>query len=152
MSSIGHAVDLEKCIICQEDKVDLRPQLSSTANGQKAVKRAAETREDEVTKRLCLIGDIKFSYHMNNDCYKWYTHSGKVEFLRKKKTPHQMNILSLLFLLQKHLRNPLHLGRHGANVALERRQVLILIPTHTIFHVDIVGVSQTKGYLRKIKS
>lgn len=63
--------DNDKCIICL--KVNDYPATSSE-NGRKRICEAAEIRRDVVNKRLKTIGDNKFVYHMNNECYKNYTH------------------------------------------------------------------------------
>ena len=70
------AFDGQKCIICQ--KTTSKPP-SSTENGQQKIREAASKRNDEVSKRLTLIGDGDFVYHMTNTCYKGYT-------LKLKKT------------------------------------------------------------------
>lgn len=64
-------VDLERCIVCQDEEPG---KLTSTSNGRKRIKDAAAIRKDVVTKRLRLIqDDDDFVYHMTNECYKKYT-------------------------------------------------------------------------------
>lgn len=63
-------VDSGRCIICQDGKLT---KLTSTSNGRKRIKDVATIRKDVVTKRLRLIQDDDFVYHMTNDCYKKYT-------------------------------------------------------------------------------
>ena len=65
------STDTDKCIICQT--VNAYPATSSE-NGRKRIREAAEIRKDVVNKRLKTIGDSEFVYHMSNECYKNYTH------------------------------------------------------------------------------
>ena len=51
-------VDIELCIICQRDDKGSVNQLTSQPAGRANLKRAAEIREDIVTKRLCTIGAL----------------------------------------------------------------------------------------------
>ena len=70
-------VNLNLCIICQEQgKGD---DLSSTTTGRQNVMNAAEIRKDEVWEHLRSYSvDSEFKYHMNNKCYKSYTHKNKL--------------------------------------------------------------------------
>ena len=72
-------VDDKKCVICQASSSE---PTSSTENGRKRIWEAASVREDCVSKRLKLIGDKHFVYHVNNQCYKSYTHKKTVEKLK----------------------------------------------------------------------
>ena len=62
--------DSSKCIICQKSSSQ---SASGTENGCKRICEAALIRNDVVSKRLKLIGDNDFVYHMSNECYKRYT-------------------------------------------------------------------------------
>ena len=73
------AVDDKKCIICQASTEE---PTSTTENGRKRVREAASVRKDSVCKRLKLIADINFVYHVNNQCYKSYTLKKTVEKLK----------------------------------------------------------------------
>lgn len=69
----GHGVEspyIDTCIICQTTTSQA---TTSTVNGRKRILDAAYARDDIVKKRLKLIGDSDFVYHMNNECYKKYT-------------------------------------------------------------------------------
>ena len=62
-------IDKSKCIICQSSSSN---RTTSTANGRKRIRELAKIRNDDVCKRLKLLGDGDFVYHMNNGCYKGY--------------------------------------------------------------------------------
>ena len=51
--AIGVPVDTNLCIICQDPNATIH--LTSATTGRKAIKRAAEIRNDIVYKRLCSI-------------------------------------------------------------------------------------------------
>ena len=78
-----------RCIICQEDT---KSPVTSEKTGRASVKRAAEIRNDIVTKRIkSLMGDdnedndiVTFVYHNTNKCYKSYTHSGKLKSIAEQ--------------------------------------------------------------------
>ena len=56
--------------------------LSSTPTGRQNVMNAAEIRKYEVWERLRSVSvDSEFKYHMNNKCYKSYTHKNKLSKL-----------------------------------------------------------------------
>lgn len=81
-SSEEEPVNIELCIICQHDDKASLKQLTTKPRGRASVKRAAEIRDDIVTKRLCTISAISggvgsgtstdlsetFKYHNNNKC------------------------------------------------------------------------------------
>lgn len=78
------------CIICQEDS---KVPVTSEKVGRASMKRAAEIRNDVVTKRIkSVMGDVEdddddngmFVYHNTNKCYKAYTHSGKLKSIAEK--------------------------------------------------------------------
>jgi len=85
------------CIICQKD--DKLP-LTSELTGRNNVKRAAEIRNDAVTKRLRSIAwkdgnqvndDKTFVYHNTNTCYKNYTHANKLKSIEAKNKQEDEN-------------------------------------------------------------
>ena len=63
--------DMKKCIFFQ---IDTKKEPTSSEKGRKRILEAATIRKDIVDKRLNTIGDDLFSYHMDNHCYKTYTH------------------------------------------------------------------------------
>ena len=71
--------EASSCIICQRNSQE----TSSSENGRKRVREAAEIRNNCVLKRLKLIGD-KCVYHMNNGCYKKYTLRKSLEKVKGK--------------------------------------------------------------------
>ena len=79
MKVLEDKVDDKKCIICQASSSE---PTSTTENGRKRIWEAASARKDSVSKRLKLIGDKHFVYHVNNQCYKSYTHKKTVEKLK----------------------------------------------------------------------
>lgn len=72
--------DAFKCIICQKHDKKEKTSHPSEA-GRRSMKRAADIRNDIVTKRLKRAeeGAISYVYHNNNKCFKWYTHSKKLK-------------------------------------------------------------------------
>ena len=68
--SKGAPVEPSSCIICQTPSSE---RTTSTSNGRKRIREVASTLNDVVLKRLKVIGDDDFVYHMNNECYKTYT-------------------------------------------------------------------------------
>ena len=68
--SQGLAVEPSSSIICQTPSSE---RTTSTSNGRKRIREVASTLNDVVFKRLKVIGDDDFVYHMNNKCYKTYT-------------------------------------------------------------------------------
>uniref|UniRef100_UPI00358F19E1 uncharacterized protein isoform X1 n=1 Tax=Myxine glutinosa TaxID=7769 RepID=UPI00358F19E1 len=73
-------LDLDKCIICQSSK-EKNP--TSTEHGRKRIREAAAERNDHVAKRLRTLEDEEFVYHMDNLCYKAYTHKKSLENISK---------------------------------------------------------------------
>ena len=73
--------DINKCIVCQQIKATT---VTSSNKGRKRLKEAAGIRDDEVSKRLKWVktGE-QFQYHMNNECYKSYTHKKSLDKLIK---------------------------------------------------------------------
>ena len=63
--------DIKKCTIFQ---IDTKKEPTSSEKGRKRILEAATIRKDIVNKRLKTIGDEPFRYHMDNHCYKTYTH------------------------------------------------------------------------------
>ena len=72
--------DIKKCIICQ---IETKKKPTSSEKGRKRILEAATIRKDIVNKRLKTIGDEPFSYHMDNQCYKTYTHQKSVNKHRR---------------------------------------------------------------------
>lgn len=63
--------DKTKCVICQ---INTNETVTSSENGQKRIRDAAEIRNDHVQKRLKLMTEEdRVVYHCNNKCYKSYT-------------------------------------------------------------------------------
>lgn len=60
--------------ICQKTK-----NLTSCANGRKRIQEVAEERHDENELARIALSKDDFSYHMNNICYKKYTHKEQVK-------------------------------------------------------------------------
>ena len=78
------SADVDKCsAICQ--KCSLQP-TTGTENGRKRIREAASIRNDSTNRRLKLIGDGNFVYHMNNECYKAYTLRKTLEKIEADKT------------------------------------------------------------------
>ena len=69
-NKVCETVDNEKCILCQQS---IAKYVTSTENDCKRLSIAHQVREYIVTKRIKIIGDAKFPYHMNKICYKRYT-------------------------------------------------------------------------------
>ena len=68
------STNFNRCIICQKGC-----DLVSTENGRSKIVNAARIRKDIVSTKLnsneC---DSQVYYHMNNECYKAYTHIKKL--------------------------------------------------------------------------
>ena len=72
----------KKCIICQKSG-----DLISTENGRRTIINAAAIRKDDVHLRLQSASlDANFRYHMDNTCYKRYTHKKTVNKMKVCKT------------------------------------------------------------------
>jgi len=56
---------------------------TSTEHGRKRIREAAAERNDHVAKRLRTLEDEEFVYHMDNLCYKAYTHKKSLENISK---------------------------------------------------------------------
>ena len=69
------------CIICQSSDTE---DLKSTENGRRRGIEAASKKLDIVWERLRNYGDQPFEYHVNNTCYKSYTH---IKSLKKLQYP-----------------------------------------------------------------
>jgi hypothetical protein len=63
-------VNKTQCIICQKN-TEQKP--TSSMQGRKRMIEAAAIRNDLVTKRIKLLNEDNFVYHVTNDCYKRYT-------------------------------------------------------------------------------
>ena len=80
-------VNLARCIVCQDEEPG---KFTSTSNGRKRIRDSATIRKDLVTKRLRLIQNDDFLYHMTNDCYKKYTMKKPLDIIAKSSgTPEQ---------------------------------------------------------------
>ena len=60
-------VEPKSCIICQSFSPG---RTTSTQQGRKRIREVADSLQDVVCKRLKVIDDGDFVYHMNNECYK----------------------------------------------------------------------------------
>ena len=65
--------DHKKCIICQRDDPTKQPCIP-TEIGKASMKRAADIRDDIVSKRMKFADDsgLDYVYHNLNDCFKGY--------------------------------------------------------------------------------
>ena len=81
-------LDATKCIICQS-KSDYA--TVSTANGRKRIREASDIRIDHVYKRIKLVNDDNFVYHMTNECYKTYTMKSVLDRLKSKNLSQSPN-------------------------------------------------------------
>ena len=75
-------VNNELCIICQSSDTE---DLTSTENGQRRVIDAVSKKLGIVWERLKNYGDQPFKYHVNNTCYKSYTHIKSLKKLQVRK-------------------------------------------------------------------
>jgi len=67
------ALHPDRCIICQKKGKSSEP-LHGGATGRKRVRDVAEVKDDDVNKRLKILGpDFEFKYHNTYSCYKKYT-------------------------------------------------------------------------------
>lgn len=74
--------DKTKCVICQ---INTNETVTSSENGQKRIRDAAEIRKDDVQKRLKLMTeDDRVVYHCNNKCYKSYTLKKTLDKINQK--------------------------------------------------------------------
>ena len=74
------------CIICQKDTGET---LCSKRDSREKIIKAAGIRRDIVAQRLERVDHDKFFYHVNNKCYKSYTHKNDLKNLKK---PHYRTI------------------------------------------------------------
>ena len=77
------AADPKRCIICQKSTPE---PTTGTENGRRRVHEAASIREDVVSKRLKVIGQEDFVYHMSNQCYRTYTMKSVLDRITKGKS------------------------------------------------------------------
>jgi len=64
-------IDIMKCIICQ---IDTNESTCCNAEARLKILEAARIRNDLIARRLEQVDHELFIYHMNNKCYKSYTH------------------------------------------------------------------------------
>lgn len=76
---------------------------SGAENGRKRIREAASIRNYIVNKRLKLVGDGEFVYHMNNQCYKTYTLKKTLD--RISKAPADNDAAEDIGLPQCHVRS-----------------------------------------------
>ena len=83
--------DITKCIICQS-RTNSEEALYTGQDGRTKIIYAASIRKDETHERLMKLSNCKenlisveFKYHMNNQCYKAYTHKEQLRKLEKKR-------------------------------------------------------------------
>ena len=76
-------LSMELCIICQGIKTE---NLTSTENGQRKVKEVASIKRDLVWRRLQESADQPFKYHLDNACYKSYTHPKSLKKFQVRDT------------------------------------------------------------------
>ena len=57
--------------------------MTSGSHGCNEMKRAAEIRKDDVSKRLEILGDATFFYHNSNSCCKDYTRSSTLKKIQE---------------------------------------------------------------------
>lgn len=81
--------DPKRCIICQKSTPEA---TTGTENGRKRVHQAASIREDVVSKRLKVIGQEDFVYHMSNQCYKTYTMKSVLDRITKGKSAKSQDV------------------------------------------------------------
>ena len=80
--SNGDHVDIDKCILCQKETGEA---LTGTSNGRKRISDAAAIRRDVVFKRIKLVEDKDFFYHVSSDCYKYHTHQNSLDRINGKE-------------------------------------------------------------------
>ena len=71
--------DITKCMIFQ---IDTKKEPISSEKGRKRILEATTIRKGK-NKQLKTIGDEPFSYHINNHCYKTYTHQKSINKHRR---------------------------------------------------------------------
>lgn len=81
--------DPKRCIICQKSTPEA---TTGTEIGRKRVHQAASIREDVVSKRLKVIGQEDFVYHMSNQCYKTYTMKSVLDRITKGKSAESQDV------------------------------------------------------------
>ena len=75
-------LDPDKCIICQKD--DSKDPCTPSEAGKLSMKRAADVRNDIVSKRLKIAEEsgIEYCYHNLNACFKGYVRKAKYSIIR----------------------------------------------------------------------
>ena len=71
-------VDVSKCIICQK--------VISTEAGRIKLIDAASRRQDDVYDRIQNIKEEEIKYHVDNFCFKNYTHKNKLDSIGLNET------------------------------------------------------------------
>jgi len=74
-------IDIKQCIICQIDTNE-----STCSNAEARMIEAARIRNDLVARRLEQVDHELFIYHMNNKCYKSYTHKKTLTKLEEESS------------------------------------------------------------------
>lgn len=74
-------INTAKCIICQKSTPE---RTMSSENGRKRIRDAALIRDDIISKRLKVIDQEEFVYHMSNSCYKAYTMKSHLDRITSK--------------------------------------------------------------------
>ena len=77
-------VDVSKCIICQKDKSKSR--VISTEAGRIKLIDAASRRQDDLYDRIQNIKEEEIKYHVDNFCFKNYTHKNKLDSIGLNET------------------------------------------------------------------
>lgn len=75
-TSDGGTFNIELCIICQSHK---KEEPKSNENGRRKMMEAARIKKDIVWERMQTAIDQPFKYHVDNKCYKAYTHSKSLQ-------------------------------------------------------------------------
>ena len=77
-------VDVSKCIICQKYKS--KSKVISTEAGRIKLIDAASRRQDDVYDRIQNIKEEEIKYHVDNFCFKNYTHKNKLDSIGLNET------------------------------------------------------------------
>ena len=125
--------DHEKCIICQE--VNPQYDIKSSKNGRKRLVEAAQIWKDEVFERLKHTDPNDIVYHVNNNCYKDYTHKGKLEkILQKTKSGNlaaydiggsSQQQACLTGLRRRSMAKPRDLSKHRTDIDIFKKNCVI---------------------------
>ena len=78
---VNPSIDKTSCIICQQSTEE---HTTGSEHGRKRVRDAALIRDDIVNKRLKLIGQEDFVYHMNLSYYKSYNMKSRLDRISSK--------------------------------------------------------------------